>query len=351
MTTTAPAPGKGGTAPRRSTRSAPSALNRLWNAPGPVRLRREGAVAPILAFLIFLTIYIIINPELLTRFQLQTAANLVVPLALAALAQMIIVLTGGIDISIGAIMSLANVVFATTMEFLPTPFALLAGIAAGLACGLFNGLLVAYGRLPAIAVTLASSFIFASLSREIMDRPGGGITTEFYLLTSGELLPFLPMSIFWLALIAVGLWFVLQRTSFGRHIYGVGSNADSVRSAGINDRRATVGAFALSGVVVALGGIMLAGSTITGDPRSGDPYLLTSIAAVALAGVSFAGGKGSIIGTILAAFTLGLVGSLLFFAGINSYWQYVISALIVIAVVAIPVIWSKVSTAAKGARA
>ena len=145
-------------------------------------------------------------------------------------------------------------------------------------------------------------------------------------------------------------WFVLQRTSFGRHIYGVGSNADSVRSAGINDRRATVGAFALSGVVVALGGIMLAGSTITGDPRSGDPYLLTSIAAVALAGVSFAGGKGSIIGTILAAFTLGLVGNLLFFAGINSYWQYVINALIILAVVAIPVIANRSFTALRGAR-
>ena len=338
MTTTAPPPSS-------SAAPAPSLPKRLWNAQGPVRLRREGALAPILAFVIFLVVYIIINPELLTRFQLQTAANLVVPLALAALGQMIIVLTGGIDISIGAIMSLS------TMAFMPTPLALLCGIAAGLACGLFNGLLVAYGRLPAIAVTLASSFIFASLSREIMDRPGGGVTTEFYLLTSGELLPFVPMSIVWLTLIGVGLWFVLQRTSFGRHIYGVGSNADSVRSAGINDRRATVGAFALSGVVVALGGIMLAGSTITGAPRSGDPYLLTSIAAVALAGVSFAGGKGSIIGTILAAFTLGLVGSLLFFAGINSYWQYVISALIVIAVVAIPVIWSKVSTAAKGARA
>lgn len=350
MTTTAPP------TPTGATPAAPSLPKRLWNAQGPVRLRREGALAPILAFVIFLAVYIIINPELLTRFQLQTAANLVVPLALAALAQMIIVLTGGIDISIGAIMSLSNVVFATTMAFMPTPLAVLCGIGAGLACGLFNGMLVAYGRLPAIAVTLASSFIFASLSREIMDRPGGGVTTEFYLLTSGELLPFVPMSIVWLMLIGVGLWFVLQRTSFGRHIYGVGSNADSVRSAGIDDRRATVGAFALSGVVVALGGIMLAGSTITGDPRSGDPYLLTSIAAVALAGVSFAGGKGSIIGTILAAFTLGLVGSLLFFAGINSYWQYVISALIVIAVVAIPVVWSKISTAvrstaAKGARA
>ncbi len=204
--------------------------------------------------------------------------------------------------------------------------------------------------MPAIAVTLASAFIIGSISREVMDRPGGGITTEFYLATSGEILPFLPASILWLSVIAVLLWLLLQRTALGRHIYGVGSSPESVRAAGINDRGAILGAFVLSSIVVSFGAIMLAGSTITGDPRSGDPYLLTSIAAVALAGASFTGGKGSVIATILAACTLGLVGSLLFFAGINSYWQYVIAALIVISVVGIPVIWKRIALAVKGAR-
>jgi ribose transport system permease protein len=319
--------------------------DRLWNAPGVTRLRREGAIAPISAFIAFFVIYVIINPGLLTRFQLQSASNLVVPLALAALGQLIIVLVGGIDISIGAIMSLANVVFATAMVSLPVPLAILAGIGAGLACGLFNGFLVAYLRLPAIAVTLASAFIIGSISREVMDRPGGGITPAFYLATSGELLPYLPISLFWLAIIAVLLWLVLQRTALGRHIYGVGSNVDSVQAAGLNSRGALLSAFVLSSIIVSFGAIMLAGSTITGDPRSGDPYLLSSIAAVALAGASFTGGRGSIIGTILAACTLGLVGSLLFFAGVNSYWQYVISALIVISVVGIPVIWRLIGTA------
>jgi len=323
----------------------------LWNSPSAVRLRREGAVAPVSAFLVFFIAYVIINPELLTRFQLQTAANLVVPLALAALGQLIIVLVGGIDISIGAIMSVSNVVFATAMVSLPVPLAILAGVGAGLACGVFNGLLVAYGKLPAIAVTLASAFIIGSISREIMDRPGGGITPEFYLATSGELLPFIPVALFWLTIVAVLLWLLLQRTALGRHIYGVGSSEESVRAAGINSRGAQLAAFALSGVIVSFGGIMLAGSTITGDPRSGEPYLLTSIAAVALAGASFTGGKGSIIGTILAACTLGLVGNLLFFAGINSYWQYVISALIVISVVGIPVVWRRIYTRIRGVRA
>lgn len=330
--------------------SAP-VVRRLWERPSVLRLRREGAFPPLIAFLVFLVVYLVINPSLLTRFQLQTAANLVVPLALAALGQLVVVIAGGIDISIGAILSLANVVFATATLTLPAPVAVLAGLGAGLACGVFNGLLVAYLRLPAIAVTLASAFIIGSISSEIMDRPGGKVSEAFYLATSGEVLPFLPAAAFWLAVAAVLLWLVLQRTRFGRHVYGVGSSTASVQAAGIDSRAAILGAFALSGLIVSMGAIMLAGSTLTGDPRSGDPYLLSSIAAVALAGASFSGGRGSVLGTVFAACTLGLIGNLLFFAGVNSYWQYVISALIVISVVGLPVIAKRVFTAVRGVRA
>ncbi|OUM43289.1 ABC transporter permease [Arthrobacter sedimenti] len=323
---------------------------RLPRSAGITRLRREGAIAPITAFAVFFLVYVIINPELLTRFQLQTASNLVVPLALVALGQLLVVLVGGIDISIGAIMSLCNVVFATQLEHVPVPLAILLAIGVGLACGLFNGLLVAYGGLPAIAVTLASAFIFGSLAREVLDRPGGGITKAIYLATSGELLPYLPVSLVWLSVVAVLLWLLLQRTALGRHIYGVGSNMESVRAAGLDARLTKLLAFGLAGMVTSLGAMMLAASTVTGDPRSGDAYLLSSIAAVALAGAAFTGGRGSIIGTVLAACTLGLIGNLLFFAGVNSYWQYVISALIIFTVVGLPVVWGKVAFAVKGRR-
>lgn len=309
------------------------------------RLRAEGATAPVLAFITFFAIYIAINPEILTRFQLQTAANLVVPLAFAAIAQMIVVIVGGIDISIGAIMSLTNVSFALMMVNLSPAIAIPLTLLIGSLAGLFNGLLVAYLRLPAIAVTLASFFIIGAITRELMDRPGGGISYEFFLATSGELIPFLPVSIFWLGLFSVGLWFVLQRTRFGRHVYAVGSNADGLEAAGVNSKRTVVLAFVLSGLTVSIGAIMLAGSTLTGDPRSGDAYLLNSIAAVALAGVSFAGGRGSILGAILAAFTLGLIGNFLYFAGINSSWQYIIAALILLSVVAIPAIVERLQRA------
>lgn len=303
---------------------------------GVRRLRYDGALAPISAFIVFFGVYIAINPDLLTRFQLQSAANLIAPLALIALGQLIIVLVGGIDISIGAITSLCNVVFATQIANVSAPGALLLCIAVGVACGAVNGLLVAYANLPAIAVTLATAFIYAALARQILDRPGGALNQDIYLATSGELVPFVPIAFVWLALVAVGLWLFLQRTAIGRQVYGVGSSRVSVQSAGLDSRLTLLIAFMVSGAVVSLGAVLLAGSTLTGDPRSGDPYLLNSIAVVALSGASFLGGRGSILGTVLAAAVLGMVGNLLFFAGINSYWQYVISALIILVVVIIP---------------
>ncbi|MHC2999996.1 ABC transporter permease [Microbacterium sp. HJ5] len=302
------------------------------------RLRYDGALAPVIAFVLFFGVYIAVNPTLLTRFQLQSAANLIAPLALIALGQLIIVLVGGIDISIGAITSLCNVVFATQIASLTAPGAFLACVLVGVICGAVNGVLAAYVNLPAIAVTLATAFIYAALARQILDRPGGALNIDIYLFTSGELFPFLPIAFVWLALAAAGLWLFLQRTSIGRQIYGVGSSRIALQSAGLNSRLTLLIAFMVSGGVVALGAVLLAGSTLTGDPRSGDPYLLNSIAVVALSGASFAGGRGSVLGTVLAAAVLGMVGNLLFFAGINSYWQYVISAVIILAVVVIPVV-------------
>lgn len=317
---------------------------------GVQRLRREGAVAPILAFVAFFAIYLAINPGLISRFQLQSAANLVVPLAIVALAQMIIVLMGGIDISIGAMMSLCNVIFATQYAELSPPVAILLALGTGALCGLFNGVLVSYLRLPAIAVTLASSFIFAALARQILDRPGGTLGEGVYFATSAELFPFFPVALLWLTLAGVLVWLFLQRTALGRQVYGVGSNRQAVQAAGLNAKLTTLVAFTFAGVLVAYASILLAGSTMTGDPRSGDSYLLTSIAAVALSGAAFSGGRGSVIGTILAAITLGMVGNLLFFAGINSYWQYVINALIILAVVVIPVFANRTIAALRGAR-
>ena len=314
------------------------------------RMKAQGALAPTVAFIVFVFSYILINPNLLSPLQLQTSANLVVPLALAALAQLVVVISGGIDISLGATMSLVNVTFALAMIDNSIPVALLISLGVGLLVGLVNGLLIAYGRLPAIAVTLAMFFIVGAITRELMDRPGGGVSIEFSQLTSGQPIPFVPASILWLTVFAVLLWFVMHRTVLGRSIFAAGSSPEGLEASGISHRKTLVSTYLLSSFMVSLAAIMLAGSTLTGDPRAGDAYLLNSIAAVALAGVSFAGGRGSILGTILAAATLALISSLLFFGGVNSNWSFVISALIVISVVGLPAIVQRLRSWREGRR-
>lgn len=302
------------------------------------RMKTQGATAPTVAFAVFIASYIYINPNLLTPFQLQTSANLIAPLALAALAQLIVVISGGIDISIGATMGLVNVSFALAMIENSASISVAMGLAVGALVGLVNGLLIAYGRLPAIAVTLSMFFIVGAITRELMDRPGGGVTFEFSRVVGGELIPFVPSAFLWLTGIAIALWWVMHRTVLGRSIFAAGSSPEGLEATGISYQKTILATYIISGLIAAMGAIILAGTTLTGDPRAGDAYLLNSIAAVALAGVSFAGGRGSILGTILAAMTLALISSLLFFAGINSNWSFVISALIVIAVVSIPAV-------------
>lgn len=304
--------------------------------PALTGLRRQGAVPPLVALVAFVAIYAVINPDLFSRFQLQTVANLVAPLALVALAQLLVVIVGGIDISVAAAMSLGNVVFAslaaTTSPLLAAGLAILAAVA----CGAFNGVLVAYARLPAIATTLASAFIFGALAQEVLDRPGGAIPESFTLALSGEVLPYVPAALVWVLVASGVLWAFLNRTALGRRVYGAGSNEEALRATGHDPRVAQMAAFLMAGVLVGIAALLLAGSTATGDPKSGDPYLLSAIAAVALGGARFGGGTGSVSGTVAAAVILGLIGNLLFFAGVNSYWQYVVGSLIIVGVVAVP---------------
>lgn len=307
-------------------------------------LRDWPALPAVVALVVFLAVYVAINPELFSRFQLQTVANQIAPLTLIAFGQLLIVVVGGIDISIAGITSLANVVFVSLLDSDLVPLALLGAAGIGIAAGLLNGALSTIGRLPTIAVTLATAFIYSALAVEVMDRPGGTVPLDFVQITSGELVPYVPIGFFWIALAATLLWVLLNRTVIGRRIYGAGGNPEGLRASGANPDFARLVAFGLGGLLVAGGAILLAGATSTGDPRSGDPYLLTSIAAVALGGADFRGGAGSVVGTACAAAVLALIGNFLFFAGINSYWQYVIGSMVIIAVVGVPAIVRAVAT-------
>jgi ribose transport system permease protein len=272
------------------------------------------------------------------NFELTTTANNTLTTGLAAIGQTLVVLTGGIDLSIGGIIDLTNAFAASHMG---TSTGSIIGVSLlvlliGTGAGLINGLLVAYGRLQPIVVTLATLAIFQGLAIEILPTPGGQIPPNYTTLLSGSIpsLGHLPNSLVILVLLIL-LWQVLRRTRFMVTLYAIGNDARAARANGAPILRARLGAFALSGFFSGAAGLYFVVVNTSGDPASGDGFTLTSIAAVVLGGVSLFGGRGSAVGALAGAFILNLILIVLFFTSIDQEYTDLFQGLfLILAVIA-----------------
>ncbi|HEX2987412.1 MAG TPA: ABC transporter permease [Chloroflexota bacterium] len=253
------------------------------------------------------------------QFEVTQIINNSMPLAVAAVAQTIIVLTGGIDLSVGGMMDLSNSLAAVNIQDNPasmvgwTIIILLVGAAGGLA----NGLLVVKGRLQPILVTLATSAIFQGLAIRVLPQPGGSIPRSY---TSLLVNPAAPTGVLAVALLIL-IWMLFTRTPFGVGVYAIGNDEQAARANGVPVQLTKVGAYVMSGVMVAAAGIFLAANATAGDATSGNVFTMTSIAAAVLGGVNLAGGRGSAIGAVAGAFTLTILINVLFFAHIDPLYQ------------------------------
>jgi len=252
-------------------------------------------------------------------FEWTSIVNTAMPTVLVAVGQSIVVITRGIDLSLGGVIDVSNSLAAVHMHsdigsmVAWTALVLLFGML----CGTINGVLVAYARLQPILVTLATLAILQGLAIKILPKPGGAIPagyTNALASTTG------PWSILYVVAIA-GLWLVLRRTATGVRLFALGNDEYAARAHGISVRRVKALAYTLAGTLAAASGLFLAATTTAGDPAAGDVYVLTSIAAVVLGGISFFGGRGSALGSIAGAFTLTILTNVLFFAGIDPLYQ------------------------------
>jgi ribose transport system permease protein len=253
------------------------------------------------------------------NFELTSVVNTSMPLVFAAVGQSIVVLTRGLDLSVGGMIDLTNGLAATHMHA-GTGSMLgwsLVVLLVGAAGGAINGVLVAYGRLQPILVTLATLSIYQGLAIKVLPEPGGAVPLEYTKILAN---PNGPTGLVFVAVVAV-VWFVFRRTRLGVDVYAVGNDEQAARAHGVQVRRVKIAAYLLSGVFAAAGGLFLAATTTAGDATSGDVFVLTSIAAVVLGGISFFGGRGSAIGTVAGAFILTLLINVLFFANINPLYQ------------------------------
>ena len=243
-----------------------------------------------------------------------------------------VILTGGIDLSVGAVMALSGTLAAGLMVNmgLPGGVGLAAALLVGLGLGLFNGVLVAWGRMPAIIVTLATMGMARGLGLIYSGGyPISGLPGWVSWFGVGRI-GIIPVPVVIMLVVYALAWLVLQRTPFGRHVYAIGGNEVAARLSGVRTRRVKLAVFAISGVTASLAAIVLTGRLMSGQPNAGVGFELDAIAAVVLGGTAIAGGRGLILGTLIGAVLLVILNNGLNLMGINPYMQDVIKGLIIL---------------------
>jgi len=290
----------------------------------------------IIAFLLLCVALTFLNkyfltPENITNILLQTSIN-----GILAMGMTLVILTGGIDLSVGSVLAFSSIVAATfvTGDNPQSPVvALLVGMVVGGILGLVNGCIIAYLRIPPFVATLGMLSVARGLTYAYTGgMPVPNLSETFLNVGEGSVLG-VPLPILIFILIFAILWVVLNHTSYGRTVYAVGGNAKSARTAGIRTRRVTASVYVIAGVLAGLGGLILTARTSSALPQAGVSYELDAIAAVVIGGTSLSGGVGSITGTLLGALIIGTINNGLDLLGVSSAYQQIVKGCIIVVAV------------------
>ena len=305
--------------------------------------RRHAWTVGVYVLLVGLILYWRTIPVGWGTFDVQSLAIDALPFAFAAMAQAVVIISGGIDLSIGSMMSLINVLSAKYMFDATTGLAVsfreaivisIVLILAAAAAGALTGLIITVTKVADIIVTLAMLFVWGGAALAVMQIPGGGAPLEFSKLAIGfTLTPWLPSGLVILAVVVLVIWVPLRWRKPGLALYAIGSSRNASFLAGISVAWTRIGAYALGGAFAAMGGLALTATSGIGDALSGQYYTLNSVAAVVLGGVALVGGVGGLVGPIAAAFVLTLVKSIMILKGVDQNWAQVIQGTLIVLVV------------------
>lgn len=280
-----------------------------------------------------------LQPNLFESRVLNGNFRTFLPLILLAAGQTIVVIGGGIDMSVGSMVSMVMAIVVTRLapesgagEF---AYVVMLGVLGGAAAGLLNGFCVSILRLQPIVTTYATSFIFSGIALWVLPRPGGSMPQEvvrFYRRTT----PLgLPLGIY-VAVALVLLWLLLRSTRYGRYLFAVGGHPEAAYATGVPVSWIKFSTYVICGVMAAASALSITLATGAGDPRSGSMMTLDSVVAVVLGGTRLSGGQGGIAGTVMGVITLGLIRNIISFANVPNWWQTFVDALIIVVALATP---------------
>ncbi|ART81637.1 ribose ABC transporter permease [Oceanisphaera profunda] len=307
-----------------------TANNRRW-------FSKEWLIAQksLIALLVLIAVVSALNPNFFTVDNLlnilrQTSVN-----AIIAVGMTLVILTAGIDLSVGSVLALCGAFAASmvSMElsiFITLPAVLLAGFV----LGSFSGLIVAKGRVQAFIATLVTMTLLRGVT--MVYTEGRPISTGFT--DAGDIFAWfgtgyvfgIPVPVWLMAMTFLGAWYLLNHTRFGRYIYAVGGNEAAARLSGINVARVKMGVYAICGMLSALAAIIVTSRLSSAQPTAGTTYELDAIAAVVLGGTSLAGGKGAIMGTLIGALIIGFLNNALNLLDVSSYYQMIAKATVIL---------------------
>lgn len=282
-------------------------------------------MGPLLGLAVIFIALSVISSDFLTVSNMFNVLRQISINALIAFGMTFVILTGGIDLSVGAILALASAVTAGLMKGgMDTSLAVLIGLLMGTILGAVNGLLIWKGKVAPFIATLATMTVFRGLTLVYTEgKPITGLSEDFAMIGKGFFLE-IPMPIIWMILSFAILYIILKHTTFGRHVYALGSNEEATRLSGINTGKVKVLVYSISGLLAAVSGIILTSRLNSAQPTAGASYELDAIAAVVLGGTSLAGGKGWIVGTLIGAMIIGVLDNGLNLLNVSSFYQLVV---------------------------
>ncbi len=304
--------------------------------------RRLLAQHPYLVSLLLLVVVVAVNYAVQNNlFELRVLNNslrTLLPLMILAVGQSIVIIGGGVDLSVGTLVSMINALLVTWITAGSTGgeivLALLLVCLIGMAAGALNGLTIAYLRLQPIVTTYATSFIFSGVALLLLPRPGGAIPRDLVAFYRSTPLG-VPLAFYAIALLLLA-WALLRATRYGQFLFAVGGSIDAAYSTGVPVRAVRVSTYVFSGLFAALAAVALTLSTGSGQANIGDDMTLNSVVAVVLGGTRLSGGQGGIAGAIIGVVILGFIRNIIFFAGVPTWSQTLVNALIILIALAAP---------------
>ncbi|BDG45670.1 ribose ABC transporter permease [Parageobacillus sp. KH3-4] len=291
-------------------------------------------LGPLIGFFLLCIVLSILSDSFLTVNNWMNVLRQVSINALIAFGMTFVILTGGIDLSVGSVLALSSAITAGIMASGTNGFtAIIIGLLAGFLMGALNGVVITKGRVAPFIATLATMTMFRGLTLVYTDgRPITGFASDdilFQMMGRGYFLG-IPVPVVFMIVVYVALYFVLKKTTFGRHTYAIGGNEEASRLSGIRVDRLKIWIYSLTGGLSALAGIILTSRLNSAQPTAGTAYELDAIAAVVLGGTSLSGGRGWIFGTLVGALIIGVLNNGLNLLNVSSFYQQVIKGLVIL---------------------